>query len=54
LCLLTQPIAAAAIGWFAYREGLSVADGIGALLICAALVLVQRPERVASDRPAAH
>ncbi|MGQ0660341.1 DMT family transporter [Sphingosinicella sp.] len=43
--LLTQPVASAAIGWFAYRESLSAADAIGALLICAALVLVRLPAR---------
>lgn len=52
--LLTQPVASAAIGWFAYREGLSAADVVGALLICAALVLVRLPERgVATPAPAA-
>jgi drug/metabolite transporter (DMT)-like permease len=43
--LLTQPVASAAIGWFAYQERLSIADGIGALLICAALVLIRLPAR---------
>ena len=52
--LLTQPIASAAIGWLAYQERLSLADGIGALLICAALVLVRLPARgVATPAPAA-
>ena len=41
LALLTQPVVSAAIGWFAYREGLSLADGIGALAIAVALVLVR-------------
>ena len=41
--LLTQPAAAAAIGWLAYRESLSPVDAIGALLVCAALVLVRLP-----------
>ena len=45
LCFLTQPIASAAIGWAAYGERLSAADGIGALLICAALVLIRLPDR---------
>ena len=44
LCFLTQPVASAAIGWFAYRERLSLADALGALLICAALVLIRLPE----------
>ena len=45
LGLLTQPAASAIIGWFAYREGLGAADALGALLICAALVLVRLPTR---------
>jgi drug/metabolite transporter (DMT)-like permease len=45
LALLTQPVISAAIGWFAYGEGLSATDGIGALGIAAALVLVRLPER---------
>jgi drug/metabolite transporter (DMT)-like permease len=55
LCFLTQPIASAAIGWAAYGETLSPGDGIGALLICVALVLIRAPERrLASAAPAAH
>ena len=45
LCFLTQPAASAAIGWAAYDERLGLADGAGALLICAALVLIRLPER---------
>jgi drug/metabolite transporter (DMT)-like permease len=45
LCFLTQPIAAALIGWGVYDERLSSADGIGALLICAALVLIRLPAK---------
>jgi drug/metabolite transporter (DMT)-like permease len=45
LALLTQPAISALIGWLAYREGLSLADGIGAAAIAAALVLVRLPER---------
>ncbi|TMJ20462.1 MAG: DMT family transporter [Alphaproteobacteria bacterium] len=45
LCFLTQPIASAAIGWIAFQERLSSQDWIGALLICAALVLIRVPER---------
>ncbi|MGZ8362014.1 MAG: DMT family transporter [Allosphingosinicella sp.] len=41
--LLTQPVASAAIGWLVYRESLSPVDAIGALLVCAALVLVRLP-----------
>ena len=43
LGLLTQPIVAAGIGWAAYGERLTVADGIGAAAIAAALILVRRP-----------
>jgi drug/metabolite transporter (DMT)-like permease len=43
LCFLTQPIASALIGWLAYDERLSAGDGVGALLICAALVLIRLP-----------
>ncbi len=42
--LLTQPAASAMIGWLAYGEKLSLADGAGALLICVALVLIRLPE----------
>ncbi len=45
LCFLTQPLGAAAIGWLAYDEGFSATDGIGALLVCAALVLIRLPDR---------
>ena len=45
LCFLTQPVASAAIGWIAYDERLSLGDALGALLICAALVLIRLPER---------
>jgi drug/metabolite transporter (DMT)-like permease len=44
LCFLTQPVASAAIGWLAYDERLSAGDALGALLICAALVLIRLPE----------
>ncbi|HEY5712107.1 MAG TPA: DMT family transporter [Allosphingosinicella sp.] len=53
LCFLTQPIASAAIGRFAYDEKLSTADGIGALLICAALVLIRMPQRREEVEPPA-
>ena len=43
--LLTQPVAASLIGWIAYREGFTLTDAIGALLICAAMVLIRLPER---------
>ena len=45
LCFLTQPAAAAAIGWAAYRERLSVEDLLGALLVCVAVVLIRLPGR---------
>jgi drug/metabolite transporter (DMT)-like permease len=45
LALLSQPVIAALVGWFAYGEGLSATDAIGALGIAAALVLVRLPER---------
>ena len=45
LGLLTQPAISAAVGWFAYGERLSAADGLGAVAIAAALVLVRLPER---------
>jgi drug/metabolite transporter (DMT)-like permease len=54
LALLTQPVVSASVGWFAYGEGLSPTDGIGALAIGVALVLVRLPERglpVADDEP---
>lgn len=43
LGLLTQPIASAAIGWFAYGERLGVFDLAGAVLICIGLVLIRLP-----------
>ena len=51
LCFLTQPIASAAIGWAAYDERLSTGDGIGALLICAALVLIRLPSKARPSLP---
>lgn len=45
LGLLTQPVVTATIGWLVYDERLSALDGVGALLICAALVLIRLPER---------
>jgi drug/metabolite transporter (DMT)-like permease len=43
--LLAQPAASAMIGRFAYGETMSLADGAGALLIAAALVLIRLPAR---------
>jgi drug/metabolite transporter (DMT)-like permease len=51
LCFLTQPIASAAIGWLAFRERLSAGDWIGAVLICAALVLIRLPARTPAPLP---
>jgi drug/metabolite transporter (DMT)-like permease len=45
LGLLTQPAVSAVIGWLVYAERLSLADGFGALLIGAALVLIRMPAR---------
>jgi drug/metabolite transporter (DMT)-like permease len=45
LGLLTQPAMTAVIGWLVYGERLGLADGIGAILICAALVLIRLPAR---------
>ena len=45
LGLLTQPIAAALIGWIVYGESFTARDGLGALLICAAMLLIRLPER---------
>ena len=47
LGLLTQPVIASMIGWYAYGERLGTLDWIGAIAIGVALVLVQRPERSA-------
>jgi len=55
LCFLIQPIASAAIGWVAFGERLSAGDWMGALLICAALVLIRVPERkLATSAAEAH
>jgi drug/metabolite transporter (DMT)-like permease len=48
LGLLTQPAVTATVGWLVYDERLSPADGVGALLICAALVIIRLPERKAA------
>lgn len=45
LGLLTQPAVTALIGWIVYDERLGALDGLGALLICGALVLIRLPER---------
>jgi drug/metabolite transporter (DMT)-like permease len=48
LGLLAQPAAGAVIGRLAYGETFSVADGIGAVLIAIALVLIRLPEKETS------
>jgi drug/metabolite transporter (DMT)-like permease len=54
LGLLTQPVAAAAIGWLVYGERLAALDVTGALLICAGLVLIRLPQKApAAERPLA-
>jgi drug/metabolite transporter (DMT)-like permease len=52
--LLTQPAVAALIGWTAYDERLGLADLAGAVLICAALVLIRLPARLASEPSEPH
>jgi drug/metabolite transporter (DMT)-like permease len=54
LGLLTQPIVTASIGWIIYGERLGTADFIGAALVCAALVLIRLPERLATGLRPAH
>ena len=55
LCFLTQPILSAAIGWAAYDERFTASDGVGALLIAAALVLIRLPRRrLATNEAEAH
>ena len=55
LGFLTQPIAAAAIGWIVYGERLTPIDGVGALLICAALILIRlEPRKLATEPAQAH
>ena len=44
LGLLTQPVITAINGWLVYDERLSTTDFVGAILICAALVLIRLPE----------
>jgi len=51
LCFLSQPIASAGVGWIAFGERLSVGDAVGALLICAALVLIRLPARPKAGQP---
>ena len=48
LGLLTQPAAAALIGWLVYDERMTPLDGVGALAIGVALVLVRLRPRAAA------
>jgi drug/metabolite transporter (DMT)-like permease len=50
--LLTQPVAASALGWVVYREGFTLMDAAGAILIAAAMVLIRLPERTLASSPA--
>jgi len=43
LALFTQPAITAVIGWIVYGEALGVPDIIGAILICAAIILIRLP-----------
>lgn len=45
IALLTQPVVAGAIGWFAYGETLGPIDLAGAVMVAVALVLVRRGPR---------
>lgn len=45
LSLLTQPSVAILAGWFAFGETLTVWDGLGMLLVAAALVIVRAGEK---------
>lgn len=45
LCLLIQPVIAAAIGWTMFDERLGALDFVGAAMILAALILVRAPDR---------
>ncbi len=54
LGLLTQPVVTATVGWLAYDERLSLTDAVGAVLICAALVLIRLPDRLASGEAESH
>ncbi|MDQ3139281.1 MAG: DMT family transporter [Pseudomonadota bacterium] len=45
LGLLTQPAVTAVIGWLVYDERLGLIDAFGALLVCAALVLIRLPDK---------
>jgi drug/metabolite transporter (DMT)-like permease len=50
--LLTQPVAASALGWLIYRESFTLADLAGALLIAAAMVVIRSPARTLASKRA--
>ena len=53
--LLTQPVAASALGWLIYREAFTLTDAFGALLIAAAMVLIRLPTpSLATEAPEDH
>jgi drug/metabolite transporter (DMT)-like permease len=52
LALLTQPAVSALVGWYAFGEGFTAADVIGAIGIALALILVRLPERGLRTAPA--
>jgi drug/metabolite transporter (DMT)-like permease len=52
--LLTQPVAASALGWIVYGEGFTWMDGLGALLIAAAMVAIRLPASLASSAAEDH
>jgi drug/metabolite transporter (DMT)-like permease len=54
IALLTQPAVTAIIGWLAYDETMGIADAAGALLICAALILIRWPAKLESGEARAH
>lgn len=45
LSLLLQPAVTAVVGWFLFGEWLSLADMVGGVAVCVALVLVRLPAR---------
>lgn len=47
LAFLSQPVVAAAIGWFSFGETLAPLDLVGAAAIAVAIVLVRRPSATA-------
>ena len=54
VALLTQPAITALIGWSVYGETMGPADAAGALLVCAALILIRWPSKLESARSGPH